>query len=175
MNRAEKNAAVEELNGIFSGAPHMILASFSGLAVNRANELRTRVRDAGGSYRVIKNRLAKRAAGGTPMQALADAFSGPCALAWHQDDPVALAKALADFIKDNPQLELRVGIIDARDELDAAGLKQLSRLPGLPELRAQLLALIQTPGTTLVRLIQTPGEQIARVIDARRESQEATG
>ena len=175
MKRAEKDTAIEDLHGIFGGTPHIILASFSGLSVNRANELRTRVRSAGGSYRVIKNRLAKRAADGTPMQPLVDGFSGPCALAWHPDDPVALAKALADFIKDHPQIELLAGVIDARDELDTAGLKELARLPGLPELQAQLLALIQTPGTMLVRLVQTPGAQLARVIDARREEQEAAG
>jgi large subunit ribosomal protein L10 len=175
VNRAEKTAVVEELNALFGGTPHVILASFSGLSVNGANDLRARIRSAGGSYRVIKNRLAKRAAEGTPVQRMAESFSGPCAIAWHADDPVGLAKALADFIKDNPQIELLAGVIDARDELDAAGVKQLSRLPGLLELRAQLLSLIQTPGTTLVRLIQTPGAQLARVVDARREAQEAAG
>jgi large subunit ribosomal protein L10 len=78
---------------------------------------------------------------------------------------------LSEFAKENPQVELRAGVVDAAELLDTAGVKTLASLPGLPELRAQLLALIQTPATTLVRLLSTPGSQLARVIDARREAE----
>ena len=88
---------------------------------------------------MIKNRLAKRAAEGTPSSRWSEQFSGPCALATPRG-PGRLAKALADFSKENPQLELLAGVIDAKTLLDAAGVKQLASLPGLPELRAQLLA-----------------------------------
>jgi len=171
VNRAEKTAFVEQLNQKLGASPHVILAGFRGLSVNQANELRRRIEQVGGSYQVIKNRLAKLAVQGTASEPLSAHFEGPCALATHESDPVALAKALADFAKDNAQLELQAGLVDAKDVIDAAGVKQLASLPGLPELRAQLLALIQTPATTLVRLINTPGSQIARVIDARREEQ----
>ena len=170
MKRADKISTVEELNRTFSDTPHLILASFRGLSVNQANDLRSRVRAAGGSYRVIKNRLAKIAAADTPAQELAGSLGGPCAIATHDSDPIGLAKALSDFSKDNPQLELVAGLIDAKEQLDAKGVQQLASMPSLPELRAQLLSLIQTPATTLVRLIQTPGEQLARVVDARREA-----
>ena len=170
MKRADKIATVEELNRTFSDTPHLILASFRGLSVNQANDLRARVRASGGRYRVIKNRLAKIAAAETPVQNLAESLGGPCAIASHDSDPIALAKALSDFSKDNPQLELVAGLIDAKEQLDARGVEQLASMPSLPELRAQLLSLIQTPATTLVRLIQTPGEQLARVLDARREA-----
>lgn len=169
MNRAEKVANVEEFNRLFSRTPHVIVAGFRGLTVNQANVLRAKVGEAGGQYRVIQNRLAKRAAKGTALEKLSESFAGPCAVALHAEDPVALAKALSDFAKDNPQLELLAGIVDARDEIDADGVKQLASLPGLPELRAQLLALVQTPATMLVRLLATPGTQMARVVDARRE------
>ena len=79
----------------FAKTPHIVLATFSGLKVNQVNELRTKVRDVGGRYSVIKNRLAKRAAPGTPMEMLADRLTGPCALATHETDPVALAKVLS--------------------------------------------------------------------------------
>lgn len=170
MNRAEKVANVEEFNRLFSTAPHLIVAGFRGLTVNQANLLRAKVGEAGGRYRVIQNRLAKRAVQGTAMEKLAESFAGPCAVASHEDDPVALAKVLSDFAKDNPQLELLAGIVDAKDEIDAKGVKQLASLPGLPELRAQLLALVQTPATSLARLLSTPATQTARVIDARRET-----
>jgi large subunit ribosomal protein L10 len=172
VNREEKVAAVERLNETLNSVPHVILTSFRGLTVNQANDLRSRVREAGGHYTVIKNRLAKLAAAGTPMESLAAHLSGPCAMASHDSSPVALAKALSTFIKDNPQLEVVAGVVDAKDILDVAAVKQLALLPGMDELRAQLLALIQTPATTLVRLLATPGTQLARVVDAHRESHE---
>lgn len=170
MERAQKVAAVESLTEGFNQNPHIILASFSGLTVNQANVLRGKVRDAGGSYTVIKNRLAKLAAAGTDMEPLIEKFSGPCALAMHADDPVLLAKTLSDFAKENPQLALLAAVVDSKDLLDAAGVKQLAGMPGLPELRAQLLALVQTPATMIVRLLGTPATQIARVIDAKAEA-----
>ena len=100
MKRADKIAAVEKMNKTFSTAPHAILTSFRGLTVNQASQLRSRIRQAGGEISVIKNRLAKRAADGTPMQPLVAQLDGPCALATHDADPVVLAKTLADFSKD---------------------------------------------------------------------------
>jgi large subunit ribosomal protein L10 len=148
----------------------VILASFRGLSVNQANELRRKVGNAGGRYAVIKNRLAKRAALGTTVEPLADMLNGPCAVALHESDPVALAKALAEFAKANPELELRGGVVDAKEVMDAGAVKQLATLPGLPELRAQLLSLIQSPATGLLRLLNTPGGQLARAVGARREA-----
>ena len=172
VDRTQKVAAVERMNRDFQESPHIILASFRGLTVNQANALRSKIREVGGRYAVIKNRLAKRAAEGTPAEPLAERFSGPCAIALHDENPVVLAKTLAEFAKENPQLELLGGLVDAKDLIDTAGVKQLSTMPGLPELRAQLLALVQTPATTLVRLLNTPGGRVARVLDARRESQD---
>jgi len=170
VNRAEKIAAVERMHADFQKAPHAILAGFRGLSVNQANELRRKLDSVGGRYQVIKNRLAKRAAVGTTVEPLVSMLSGPCALALHESDPVALAKALAEFAKANPELELRGGVVDAKDLMDAGDVTYLATLPGLQELRAQLLALIQTPATSLARLLNTPGGQLARVVDARRET-----
>ena len=172
MNRAEKIAAVERMKETFSASNHIILTSFRGLDVNQATELRNRVRRSGGQIQVVKNRLAKLAAVGTPVELLVDKFSGPCALATHESDPVSLAKALTEFHKQNPQLELIAGIIDTKEQLDKNGVKLLASLPGLQELRATLLSLIQTPATQLVRLLGTPATELARVLDARREQQE---
>ncbi len=172
MDRAEKVAAVERMNQTFSAANHIILTSFRGLNVNQATELRDQIRRAGGRMQVVKNRLAKLAAKGTAAELLIDKFSGPCALATHESDPVLLAKTLAEFNKQNPQLELLAGVIDAKELLDKTGVKQLASLPGLQELRAMLLRLIQTPATQLVRLLGTPATELARVLDAHREQQE---
>jgi large subunit ribosomal protein L10 len=169
VRRSEKVKFVEELTESFGTTPHVVLASFRGLTVNQVNDLRRRIGFAGGSFRVIKNRLAKRAAAGTAVEPLSQSFRGPCALASHGSDPVLLAKTIADFAKDNPQIELMAGLVDAREVVDAVGVRQLATMPSLPELRAQLLALVLTPATMLVRLIGTPATQIARVLDARRE------
>ncbi len=171
MNREQKIAAVERLQRVFAAAPHLVLARFGGLTVNQEGELRRRLDRAGGGYVVIKNRLAKRAAAGTPLESLRERLTGPCAVATHPSDAVELAKVLTGFVKDNPQLELLAAVVDARETLEPAGVKRLAALPALPELRSQLLALIQTPATMLTRLLVTPATQLARVVDARRESQ----
>jgi large subunit ribosomal protein L10 len=172
--RADKVKLVESMAEAFTKTPHVFLATFSGLKVNQVNELRSQVREAGGRYTVIKNRLAKRAAKGTPMELLAEHLTGPCALATHDSDPVLLAKVISEFNKQNPELEVLAGLLDGKEVLDQAGVKQLATLPGLPELRAQILALLQTPATSLVRLLGTPQTQLARSIDARREKLEKT-
>jgi len=172
VNRAEKTAAIERMNKTMTECPHVILTAFSGLTSNQANELRVKVRDAGGSISVIKNRLAKLASAGTPVEQMQEHLAGPCALATHPDDAVSLAKALSEFAKENPALKVVAGVIEGKDLVDEAGVKYLSSLPGLPELRAQLLSLIQTPASSLVRLLNTPGGQIARVIDAKAQQGE---
>jgi large subunit ribosomal protein L10 len=169
VNREQKAETIAELQQLLGTHPHLVVATFRGLSVNQETELRGRLRAAGGRYRVLKNRLTKRAAAGTPAEGLAAQLSGPSALAAHPSDAVALAKVLSVFAKENAQLELVGGLVDGRDLLDAAGVKSLALLPGLNELRAQLLALIQTPAAMLARLIATPGTQVARAIDARRE------
>jgi len=172
VKRTEKEAAVAQMSQLFQESPHLFLAGYRGLTVNQASELRDKIRSAGGRYQVVKNRLAKRAMQGTPAEPLSDKFDGPCGVATHDSDPVILAKALAEFAKDHKeQIRLLAGLVDAKDLIDAAGVQELSKLPGLPELRAQLLAMFQTPATQLVRLLGTPATQLARVVDARVEAE----
>jgi large subunit ribosomal protein L10 len=172
VNRAEKNAAVESMAQEFQRVPHVFVTDFRGMTANQSADLRRKIRAAGGSYAVVKNRLAKRASVGTATEKLKDRLVGTCGLAAHASDPVALAKVLTDFSKDNPQLRLVAAVVDGRDVVDAEGIKVLSKLPGLPEIRAQILALVQTPAAMLVRLLATPGAQVARALDARREKLE---
>ena len=175
MNRTEKTTHVESMVEVFRRSPHVVLTDFKGLTANQSNELRRRVRAAGGTFHVLKNRLAKRAAEGTAVEKIETRLVGTCGLAGHPTDPVAIAKVVAEFVKDNPQLKLVAAVIDSKDVLDGeAGVKALSTMPGLPETRAQLLALINTPATQLVRLLNTPASQVARALDARREQLEGT-
>ena len=170
MNRTEKTAAVASLADQFKTTPHLILTDFKGMSAGQSTDLRRKLRAAGGGYRVLKNRLARRGADGTSLAPIADRLTGTCGLASHASDPVALAKVVTDFAKDNPQLKLVACVVDAKDVYEVEAIKRLATLPALPALRAQLLALINTPATTLVRLLNTPASQMARVVDARRES-----
>jgi large subunit ribosomal protein L10 len=173
VNRTEKAEAVERMAATFAQTPHVFVTGYRGMTVNQSSELRRRVRAAGGTYEVVKNRLARRAAAETAVARVEAKLRGPVALVSHRTDAVVLAKVLTDFAKEHPQLELIAGVVDGKDVVTTEGLKTLASLPGLPELRAQLLALVLTPATMLVRLLQTPGGQIARALDARRE--ELTG
>jgi large subunit ribosomal protein L10 len=169
VNRTEKSSVVESLAEKFRATPHVILADYKGLTAGQATDLRRKIRVVGGTYTVLKNRLARRGSEGTAVGKIADRLKGTCGLAAHASDPVALAKVVSEFAKENPELRLVACVVDAREVYGADGIKRLATLPGRQELRAQLLALINTPASQLVRLINTPGGRVARALDARRE------
>ena len=172
MNRTEKEEVNGQLHAKMAKAKAAILAEPKGLDVATVTELRMKCREAQVEYRIVKNTLAIRAAKGTSLEALAEKFTGPTALIMSYDDVVVPAKIISEFAKDHPQLKLVACVVDAKEIYGADGIKQLATLPGLPELRAQLLALINTPATQIVRLVNTPAGQVARAIDARREKLE---
>ncbi len=169
MNRTEKEQLVAELHQELETAPHVVLVDFTGLSVPAATEFRRKVKAAGSRYRVVKNRLALRAAKGTPLEKLDSQLRGTTGIAWTGDDPVALAKALVAFQKDNPALQLKAGVVAGEQVLDAAGVKALSTMASLPEMRASLLGLLQAPATKLVRLLGTPATQMAQVLQAHQD------
>jgi large subunit ribosomal protein L10 len=169
MNRTEKQQLIDELHGEFGKSEHAIVVDFKGLSVNAATEFRRKVRASGSSYRVVKNSLALRAAKGTPLEKLGAHFDGTTGIAYTGQDPVVLAKTLVDFIKDNPELSLKGGLVAGSQVLDAAGVKALSSMPSLPELRSKLLGLLNAPASKLVRLLATPATQMAQVLKARED------
>ncbi len=172
MNRTEKQELIEELHKEFAASPHVVLVDFRGLDVPSVTEFRRKVKASGSRYRVVKNSLALRAAKGTALEKLEGRFEGTTGVAYTGDDPVALAKVLTDFAKDHPELAVKAGVVSGDQVLDAAGVKTLSTMPGLAELRAQLLGLLQAPATQLVRLLATPATQLARVMKAHQDKQE---
>lgn len=169
MNRTEKQELIDDLHSEFGKSPHAILVDFRGLTVPAVTEFRRKVRQAGSRYRVVKNSLALRALKGTPMEGLAPKFQETTGVAYTATDPVALAKVLVDFAKDHPALVVKAGLVSGSQMLDANGVKALSAMPSLPELRARLLGLLNAPATKLVRLLNTPAEQLARVLKAHGE------
>ena len=172
MNRTEKQELIDVLHKEFNQSPHAILVDFRGLSVPAVTEFRRKVRHAGSRYRVVKNTLAQRAIQDTPLAGLAPKFENTTGVAYTGSDPVALAKVLVDFAKDHPALVVKGGVVSGSQMLDAEGVKALSTMPSLPELRAKLLGLMKAPASQLVRLLNTPAGQLARVLKAHQEKQE---
>jgi large subunit ribosomal protein L10 len=171
MNRTEKQELIDDLHTEFGKSPHAILVDFRGLSVPAVTEFRRKVKASGSRYRVVKNSLALRAAKGTPLEKLGPQFDNTTGVAYTGADPVALAKTLVDFAKEHPQLVVKGGMVSGNQMLDAEGVKALSTMPSLPELRSKLLGLLQAPAGRLVRLLNTPASQLARVLKAHQEKE----
>ena len=164
MDRAQKAEAVAELKQTFNEVAVVVVTRNLGLTVAQSTDLRTRMRDAGASYKVAKNTLTLIAVEGTTYAPISDMLTGPTALATSAD-PVAAAKAAVDFAKTNPKLEI-VGGAMGETLLDVDGVKALAELPSLDELRAKIVGLIQAPATKVAQVIQAPAAQLARVFGA---------
>jgi len=164
MDRSQKADSVAQLNATFNEVGVVVVTRNLGLSVAQATDLRAKMRDAGGAYKVAKNRLAKLAIKDTPYEGLEEYLSGPTALATSVD-PVAAAKATVDFAKSNPKLEIVGGSMGGQ-MLDEAGIRALASLPSLDELRGKLVGLVQAPATKLAQLSTAPAAKLARVFGA---------
>jgi large subunit ribosomal protein L10 len=171
VDRTEKSEFVGMLNSVFSSAGVVVVAHYSGLNVSDMTSLRTRVREAGASAKVVKNRLAKLALRGTDAEPIADLFNGPTMIAY-SDDPVAAPKVVIDFAKTNEKLVVLGGAMGTTP-LDADGVKALAALPSLDELRAKLVGMISTPATRVAQVLSAPAGQLARVFGAYGAKDEA--
>ncbi|SDD07507.1 LSU ribosomal protein L10P [Sphingomonas sp. YR710] len=164
MDRAQKAELVADLKSSFSKTSVVIITRNLGLTVAQSTVLRTKMREAGASYKVSKNKLARIAVEGTTYSSLHDLLVGPTALSTSVD-PVAPAKVIVDFAKTNDKLEI-VGGAMGDTVLDVAGVKALAELPSLDELRAKIVGLVQAPATKIVQIVQAPAGQLARVLAA---------
>ena len=164
MDRAQKADAVAELKSVFNEVGVVVVTRNLGLTVAQSTDLRTKMREAGASYKVAKNRLAKLASQDTDYAGISDLLTGPTGLA-SSIDPVAAAKIVVEFAKTNDKLEIVGGSMGAQ-VLDADGIKALATLPSLDELRAKIVGLVQAPATKVVQIIQAPAGQLARVFGA---------
>lgn len=160
---------VAELQETFESNNLVVVTHQSGLTVTEVSELRKQMREAGGSFKVTKNRLAKIALKGTKFEGLADSFTGPTAIAV-SEDPVAAAKIAVEFANKNEKLQIICGSLDA-EALDVDAVMALAKLPSLDELRAKLVGMIQTPATRIAGVLQAPSGQLARVFGAYGSSE----
>ena len=164
MDRAQKAAAVADLKQTFSEVGVVVVTRNLGLTVAQSTQLRTKMREAGATYKVSKNKLARIALDGTDYLSLGDLLTGPVGLA-SSIDPVAAAKVVVDFARTNDKLEIVGGAMGATS-LDLEGVKALATLPSLDELRGKIVGLIQAPASKLASLTQAPAAQLARVFGA---------
>lgn len=165
MNRAEKQALIESTAAKLNAANIALVVHNKGLTVAEMTQLRAKMREAGAEFKVTKNRLTKIAAKGTPFESISDMFKGPAAVATSKD-PVAVAKGLVDFAKQNEKLVI-IGGAYGEQKLDVKAIEALSKLPSLNELRAKIVGMLKTPATRIVTVLQAPGSQVARVIAAK--------
>jgi len=170
VDRTEKREFVAELNQALAATSMVVVTRNAGLTVAEVTDLRRKMRASGSTYRVAKNRLTNLALAGTPFVGLEPMLKGPTALAWSKD-PVAVAKAAVEFARTNDKFVVLGGALGSQT-LDAAGVKALSELPSLDQLRAKLLGMIQTPGTRIAGILQAPGGQLARVLAAYAKKDE---
>lgn len=164
LTKAKKNEKVQQLATELEHSTSAIIGTFKGLTASKDFDLRKTVRAAGGSYHVVKNKLAARSAQGTRVEAALQGLKGVSSVAYTSGDPVALAKALTTWVKDNAEFTFKLAIVDGK-VIDVSGIDALSKLPGKEELLGKLLFLINSPATRLATVINATGRNLAVVMD----------
>ncbi|MCI5635199.1 MAG: 50S ribosomal protein L10 [Alphaproteobacteria bacterium] len=159
MNREEKTELLNMLHEVLSNAESVVITEYLGLTVAEADELRNKVRDAGASLRVTKNRIARLAVKDTKFEGLADLFKGPVAMAY-ANDPIAACKACVEFAKNNEKLVIIGGALSDK-ALTLDEIKALAAIPSMDELRAKLVGLLQAPAAKLARVTKAYSEKEA--------------
>ncbi len=171
MDRTEKREFVSSLAAVFAETSMVVVTQNHGLTVAEVTDLRRRMRAAGATFRVAKNRLADLALEGTRFDGIKPLLKGPTALAWSHD-PVAVAKTAVEFARTNDKLVLIGGALGTQT-LDVSGVRALAELPSLDALRAKLVGMIATPATRIAGVLQAPAGQLARVFGAFAKRDEA--
>ena len=171
MERAEKHEFVTALNEELGSTSVVVVAHYAGLSVAQMTALRLKVRDAGGTVKVAKNRLVKLALQGTDLEHINGLFTGPTLIAY-SEDPVAAPKAMVEFAKTTDKFVILGGAL-GKTNLNAEGVKSLATMPSLEELRAKLVGMIQTPASRIAQVVNAPAGQLARVFGAYAKKDEA--
>ncbi|KCV80780.1 50S ribosomal protein L10 [Actibacterium atlanticum] len=171
MDRAQKEKVVEELGQIFESSGVVVVAHYAGLTVAEMQDLRARMREAGGSVRVAKNKLAKIALEGNAYESMGDLLTGMTVLSY-SEDPVAAAKVAQGYAKDNDKFEILGGAMDG-NVLDAAGVETVSKMPSRDELIASIVGCIGAPASNIAGAIGAPASNIASILSTIEEKAEA--
>lgn len=174
VSKAKKIEQVEKLSSQLKKANHAIVGTFSKLTVEKDYELRKAVRGTGAKYSVVKNTLAERAAQGTKIEGAVKNLKGVTSIAFTEGDPVALAKVLSKYAKDNPEYQFKAGMVEGRviaiKDIDA-----LASMPSKEEMFSKLLFLINAPAQRLVTVMNAVGKDLAVVINQGVEKNKFQG
>jgi len=168
LTKAKKNAKVAMLASELESSTSAIIGTFKGLTASKDFELRRVIREAGGAYHVVKNKLAAKSSEGTKVEAALQGLKGVNSVAYTSGDPVALAKALSTWVKDNAEYTFKLGIVDGR-VITVQEIDSLAKLPGKQELFSKLLFLIQSPAQRLATVINATGRNLAVVVNMAAE------
>jgi large subunit ribosomal protein L10 len=166
VNRTDKQNIIQEMQTVIQDHSTFYFVDFKGLKVKDISQLRDKIRQSSGKIRVVKNTLLKKASTGTGLDGADKFFEGPTAIAWSQRDPIPLAKTLMSFSKDNPNLKIKGGFVEG-SILSSSEVEFLSKLPGINELRAQIIGLLQAPMVRIARVLKAPGQDVAVCISER--------
>ncbi len=172
MIRTEKEKIVAALHDNFKKSKVVILTDYKGLDVSAISKLRRKLREVDVEYKVVKNTLITKASEDTDAALIKDYFKGPSALALSYDDPVAPAKALVDFAKENDKLEIQIGVMEGKI-IDLNEIKALSSLPSIEVLLGQLLSVMNGVPTALVRALNDVPVKLLNVMQAIRDQKES--
>ncbi len=171
MDRAQKEKLVDELGQIFESSGVIVVAHYAGLTVAEMQDLRAQMREAGGSVRVAKNKLAKIALEGKPCASIADLLTGMTVLAYSQD-PVSAAKVAVAYAKGNDKLKILGGAM-GETALDQAGVKTVAAMPSREELIASIAGCIGAPASNIAGAIGAPASNIASILSTLEEREAA--
>lgn len=163
MDRNDKKKEAEQLHEELVKSRSVFLSKFEGITVAQDTELRRRVLQAGAKYKVVKNSLIERAAKGTPLEPVAQKLVGTTSLALTEADPVALAKTLTSYARENPVLVFKTGIVEGR-VVSLPEFTTLANLPSVGELFAKVLFLIQSPAQRVASSLAGVARQLAYVV-----------
>jgi large subunit ribosomal protein L10 len=171
VDRAQKEQLVDELGQIFESSGVVVVSHYAGLTVSQMQDLRAKAREAGGSVRVAKNRLAKIALEGKPCASIAEHLSGMTVLTF-SEDPVAAAKVAEGFAKGHDKFVILGGAM-GETALDRAGVKAVSDMPSREELIASIVGCIAAPASNIAGAIGAPASNIASILSTIEEKAEA--
>src|SRR3989441_6022699 len=171
--RKEKQKDLDALAEKFKNANAAMLVSFQKMTVAKDQELRRQLREAGVTYSVVKNTLARKAAAGTPLEPMADQFKGVTAVALSSADPVALSKAISKFSKANPEIfKFKVGLVEGR-VIELREVETIASLPSREELLSKVLFLLNSQAQRLVNVISAVPRNLAVVVKQVSDSKAA--
>ena len=170
VTKAKKMDQVQKLEKDLKNVSNMIVATYNKLTVAQDFELRKAVRGTGAKYRVVKNTLAERAAKGTKVEQALKGLTGVTSIAYTEGDPVALAKALAKYVKDTPELSFKSGVVEGK-VISPKEIESLAAMPSKEELYSKLLFLLNSPAQRLATVVNATGRDLAVVIGQGVEKQ----